>query len=107
VHGGTFVRLRNRVGGGPKPSYPPGTMAAMKPTYDWQERLRERTDESLRRRAARAAEREAMRRRRAHGLVERNAARLARARRRARRTAKDVDTVTTRGGRPIRAFPTG
>jgi len=65
-------------------------MVAMNLTYDWQDRLRQQTDESRRRRAARAADREAMARRRAHGLVDRNAARLAEARRRARRTAQDV-----------------
>jgi len=73
---------------------------------DWPERLRQRTAETARRRAARAAERESMARRRAHGLVDRNAARLAEARRRARATAKDVGTITTGGGRPIRASPT-
>jgi hypothetical protein len=76
-------------------------------SYDWQERLRERTAESLRRRSARAAEREILARRRAHGLVDRNAARLAEARRRSGDTAEDVGTVTTRGGRPIRASPAG
>lgn len=47
---------------------------------DWPARLRRRTAETVRRRAALKAFREEKARRRAHGLIDRNAGRLARAR---------------------------
>ncbi len=62
---------------------------------DWPERLRRRTAETLRRRAAREAFRNAKARRRVHGMIDRNAGRLAGVRARA-------DRVTTSGGCPIR-----
>ena len=46
----------------------------------WRQRLRERSEATLRRQAERAAARQLAARRRAHGLIDRQAARLARGR---------------------------